>query len=92
MANLHNPNVPATASDVERMAASLSELLLDLLRSVRSAVPIALSEVLGADIDTGRRVRVAEVIFREVAARYRVAASATLLATGGAGSDPCRSF
>ncbi len=79
MAKRGDPDAPATARDVERIVLTMAELSFDLERSVRAAVPIALSEALGAELDPARVERVAQVIFAEIAARYRVAAGATLL-------------
>ncbi len=79
MANRLDPNAPATARDVERVVARMAELSFDLERSVRAAVPSALSEALGAELDPARLERVAQIIFAEIAARYRVNAGATLL-------------
>ncbi|MFZ1125383.1 MAG: hypothetical protein WAN59_09640 [Candidatus Baltobacteraceae bacterium] len=85
MAQDHDPNAPATARDVERVVATMAELSFDLQRSVCAAVPYALSETLGADIDAARLARVGQVICSEIAARYRVAAAATLLTIRGGG-------
>ena len=57
----------------------MAELSFDLERSVRAAVPIALAEALGTETDPARLERVAQMIFAEIAARYRVNAGATLL-------------
>jgi hypothetical protein len=83
MAHHLNPDTPATAADVERLAAVMAELSLDLMRSIRAAVPIALRETLAGAVEPALVERVAEVIFAETAARYRVAAAATLLTVGG---------
>ncbi len=83
MAKRHNPSAPATARDVERVVATMAELSFDLERSVRAAIPIALSEALGADVDSARLERVAQIIFAEIGARYRVNAGATLLTLRG---------
>jgi hypothetical protein len=79
MAQHPDPNAPATARDVERALATMAELSLDLLRAIRAAVPIALQETLGAELDPARLERVAEVILAETAARFRIGAGATLL-------------
>ncbi|MGB8267578.1 MAG: hypothetical protein WCE44_14725 [Candidatus Velthaea sp.] len=79
MAQHPDPHAPATARDVERALATMAELSLDLMRAIRAAVPIALHETLGADLDPARLERVAEVILEETAARFRVVAGATLL-------------
>ena len=79
MAQHPDPDTPATARDVERALATMAEFSLDLLRAIRAAVPIALEETLGAELDPGRLERVAEVILTETAARFRVGAGATLL-------------
>ncbi|MFZ1125634.1 MAG: hypothetical protein WAN59_10900 [Candidatus Baltobacteraceae bacterium] len=84
MAIHRDPNAPATVRDVERVIATMAELLFDLQRSVCAAVPIALREALGADVDAARLKRAGEIIFAEIAARFRIAASATLLTIGGA--------
>ena len=54
MAIHRDPNAPATVRDVERVIATMAELLFDLQRSVCAAVPIALREALGADVDAAR--------------------------------------
>jgi hypothetical protein len=70
MAKHRDPNAHATAYDVERVTATMAELSFDLERSVRAAVPIALAEALGAEIDPARLERVAQIIFAEIAMRY----------------------
>ena len=72
-------NAPTPVS-AERAVAVLAELSLDLLRAIQAAVPVALRETLNDVVEPALVERVAEVIFAETAARYRVAAAATLLA------------
>jgi hypothetical protein len=83
MTNHLNPDTPATAADVAHFTAVMAELSLDLMRSIRAAVPIALHETLAGALEPALIERVAEVIFAETDARYRVAAAATLLTVGG---------
>jgi hypothetical protein len=52
----------------------MAELSFDL-RAMRAAVPIAQRETLGAELDSERLERVAQVIFRETQSRYRVNAN-----------------
>lgn len=63
-----------------RIVAVFEEFSLDLIRSVRSAVPYALRARLGKEIEEERLLEVADAIFAEVAARYKVGAGATILA------------
>ncbi len=71
----HRAGSDDRAEDV--LAAALrTALSFDLERSVRAAVPIALAVALGAEIDPARLERVAQIIFAEIAMRYRVAAGA----------------
>jgi hypothetical protein len=74
-----DPDAPTPVS-AERAVAVLAELSLDLLRAIQAAVPVALRETLDDVVEPALVERVAEVIFAETAARYRVAAAATLLA------------
>jgi hypothetical protein len=72
--------------DARRVAVTVRELSLDLLRAMEAAVPYALAEVAG-DLGPERLSRIAAGVFREAKARFAVNAAATLLATQ-AGDGP----
>jgi hypothetical protein len=49
--NRRDSNSPATAADVERLAAIMAELSFDLMRAIQAAVPIALHETLDGEVN-----------------------------------------
>jgi predicted nucleic acid-binding protein len=66
---------------VERVVAVLSELSLDLMNAVRSAIPYTLREQLAGTLEDERIADLADAILAETAARFKVSAGATLLAS-----------
>lgn len=73
------PDSSLTLTVGKRIGLTFAELMNDVLRSVRAAVPIALYDVLGASMEPEQVERLSQLIVREATVRYRVAAAATLL-------------
>ena len=80
--NAHmEPNPDDRPVSVERVVAVLSELSLDLMNAVRGAIPYTLRQQLAGRLDDEQVADLADAVLLEVAARFKVSAGATLLAT-----------